>query len=59
MTEYIFLNINCLESKLAEEPLVLTSLITFFEKLLDNLLGIFTLSRFLESFSRDGTLDLF
>jgi hypothetical protein len=59
MTEYIFLNINCLESKLAEEPLVLTSLITFFEKLLDNLLGIFTLSRFLESLSRDGTLDLF
>jgi hypothetical protein len=61
MTECIFIckYIFCLESKLAEEPLVLTSLITFFEKLLDDLLGIFTLSGLLESISRDSTLDLF
>jgi len=48
-----------LESELAEEPLVLTSLVTFFEELLDDLLGIFTLSGLLESISRDSTLDLF
>jgi hypothetical protein len=48
-----------LESELREEPLVLTSLVTFFKELLDDLLGVFTLSGFLESFSRDSTLDLF
>jgi hypothetical protein len=48
-----------LESELAEEPLVLTGLVTFFKELLDNLLGIFTLRGILESLGRDSTLDLF
>jgi hypothetical protein len=51
--------IFCLESKLGEEPLVLAGLITFFKELLDDLLGFLTLGGFLESISRDGTLDLF
>lgn len=48
---------NNLESQLREEPLVLTSLVSFFESLLDDLLGFFTLGWFFESFGRDNGLE--
>lgn len=48
---------KCLEVQLGEEPLVLTSLVSFFKGLLDNLLGFFTLRWFFESFGGDHRLE--
>ena len=48
-----------LEVQLSEEPLVLTSLMSFFKGLLDNLLGFFSLRWFFESFSGYYALESF
>lgn len=48
-----------LEVQLSEEPLVLTSLVSFFKGLLDNLLGFFSLRWFFKGFSGDSTLEGF
>lgn len=48
-----------LEVQLSEEPLVLTSLVSFFKGLLDNLLGFFSLGWFFESFGRNDALEGF
>lgn len=48
-----------LELQLGEEPLVLTSLVLFFQGLTNNLLGFFSLRWFLQSFVSNSRLERF